>query len=456
MTVAQLLDVRMIERSLRQGGVRPDAAARLAPRFIRQAQALREDGAQNEREAYAFFVPGRIEVLGKHTDYAGGSSLTCATERGFAVVAVPRERNTLHLVDGETGEKSTYAVEADGSEKPTATSGHAETVVRRAARNFPGALQGGDIRFSSNLPRAAGMSSSSAFIVAIFLALRAMSDVSDHPAYQANIASPEDLAHYLGSVENGQTFRGLEGDRGVGTFGGSEDHTAILCSVPGRLRRYAYAPTRLEQTVALPNDFAFVIASSGVVAEKTGGARERYNRAARLADEVAEAWRAATGSKTAHLGELLAQPDFSLPALRRALLDHAVPEASEARIRRFAHFYLEHRLLLPAAVQALTSDKLTAFGRLVYCSQRGAERLLRNQVDETAFLAQQARRLGAIAASAFGAGFGGSVWALVRAGEAEAFAATWAKRYQAAFPEPAQRADFFTEQPGPGAFRLDG
>ncbi|MGI9174434.1 MAG: galactokinase family protein, partial [Rhodothermales bacterium] len=85
-----------------------------------------------------------------------------------------------------------------------------------------------------------------------------------------------------------------------------------------------------------------------------------------------------------------------------------------------------------------------------------AEWLLGNQVEETVFLAQQARRLGAIAASAFGAGFGGSVWALITAGEAEAFAAAWAERYAAAFPEAAQRADFFTERPGPGAFRLDG
>jgi len=32
------------------------------------------------------FVPGRIEVLGKHTDYAGGRSLVCATERGFRFI----------------------------------------------------------------------------------------------------------------------------------------------------------------------------------------------------------------------------------------------------------------------------------------------------------------------------------------------------------------------------------
>ena len=77
----------------------------------------------------------------------------------------------------------------------------------------------------------------------------ALNELGDHPAYRRHITSCEDLAHYLGCVENGQTFGDLAGDRGVGTFGGSEDHTAILCSEPGRLRLYRYAPARFERAV---------------------------------------------------------------------------------------------------------------------------------------------------------------------------------------------------------------
>ena len=54
-----------------------------------------------------------------------------------------------------------------------------------------------------------------------------------------------------------------------------------------------------------------------------------------------------------------------------------------------------------------------------------AERLLGNQVPETISLASTARALGAAAASAFGAGFGGSVWALVPEADAHAFASDW-------------------------------
>ena len=48
-------------------------------------------------------MPGRIEVLGKHTDYAGGRSLTCAAERGFSVAYVPRDDDVLRLVDAQDG-----------------------------------------------------------------------------------------------------------------------------------------------------------------------------------------------------------------------------------------------------------------------------------------------------------------------------------------------------------------
>ena len=69
-----------------------DAAQERADRALAQLT--------NRPGALRLFVPGRIEVLGKHTDYAGGRSLTCAAERGFAVAYLPREDTRLRVVDG--------------------------------------------------------------------------------------------------------------------------------------------------------------------------------------------------------------------------------------------------------------------------------------------------------------------------------------------------------------------
>ena len=461
-TAINVLDLQTINRYLAEGGLSDAAVVRLAPRFVRQAEALRARGAEAGADVCAFFVPGRIEVLGKHTDYAGGSSLTCAVERGFAVVAVPEpedDDHALHVVDTAAGTSAVFELDANGDGRPgdgrpDQGSAYVATVVRRMSRNFPGALRGGRVAFSSDLPPAAGMSSSSALVAAFFLVLRALGEVAAHPAYRAHLRSREALAHYLGCIENGQTFGALRGDAGVGTFGGSEDHTAILCSRPGALRRYAYAPTRPERTVQLPPGLAFVIGASGVVAEKTGAARARYNRAARLATGVAEAWRAFTGRDDPHLGGAVAGPAFTPKAMKQAIEAYDGGAAAEDLTRRFAQFYLENHLILPAATDALEAGNLAGFGRLVDRSQRCAERLLGNQVEETIFLAREARRLGAVAASAFGAGFGGSVWALVWAEEAEAFAAAWSDRYAEAFPERAAHALFLTDRPGPAAFRL--
>lgn len=309
--------------------------------------------------------------------------------------------------------------------------------------------------FSSDLPAAAGMSSSSALIVAVFMALSAINTLPAHPAYRQAITGCEALVEYLGCVENGQTFGALLGDQGVGTFGGSEDHTALCCSLPGLLRQYSYAPTRFEQAVPLPGGYGFALAVSGVTAQKTGAARARYNRAARLAADAAQAWRKATGRDDPHLAAALAGLPFSRALMLEALrAETGSAFAPEALVDRFEHFYTEHQRIIPQAVETLREGDLEAFGHLADQSQQAAERLLKNQVVETVFLARQARRLGAAAASSFGAGFGGSVWALVRDADAEGFLERWADSYADAFPGPAQRAAFFIDRPGPAAFAL--
>ena len=62
----------------------------------------------------------------------------------------------------------------------------------------------------------------------------------------------------------------LGGDLGVGTLGGSQDHTAILCSRPGELRQYGFCPVRFERSVPFPAGHKLVIGVSGIAAEKTG------------------------------------------------------------------------------------------------------------------------------------------------------------------------------------------
>jgi galactokinase len=430
----------------------PAEAERKAVAFDRCGRLL---GRASADALLRVFVPGRIEVLGKHTDYAGGRSLLCAVERGFTIVARPRPDGLVAVTAADTGESFTCRLDATLEPRVGHWSNYPATVVRRIARNFPGARTGADVVFSSDLPPAAGMSSSSALMIGVLAAIVAVNRLTETPAYRAAIEVPLDRAGYAATIENGQTFRTLQGDRGVGTFGGSEDHTAILSCRAGRLARYAFAPVRFEGDAALPEPWVFVVASSGIVAEKTGAARELYNRASRLAGDVLQIWNRTTGRTDSTLEEAVTSQAGARELLIEVLASVRDGEwDSRTLVDRARQFCLESLDLIPGATAALAADDMVAFGDIVARSQEAAEEWLGNQVPETVFLASSARACGAAAASAFGAGFGGSVWALVRRANAPAFVDVWAARYREQFPEAAARAVFVPTRPGPAAFSL--
>jgi galactokinase len=118
---------------------------------------------------------------------------------------------------------------------------------------------------------------------------------------------------------------------------------------------------------------------------------------------------------------------------------------------RLHQFDDESRVIVPAAAAAFGTRDYGALGALVDHSQRLAEDVLANQVPETVALQRIARERGAVAASAFGGGFGGSVWALVERSGAADFLKTWSAEYLSRFPAVRSHAEFFSTTPGDGA-----
>lgn len=398
----------------------------------------------------AWFVPGRIELLGKHTDYAGGRSLLAAVDAGHTIIATARPDRVLSVHSEVVG--GTVTVDLDQREaRPAGADGHwggyVRTVADRLDANFPGRLRGADITISSTLPLAAGMSSSSALVVGLALALIDLAGIAADEAFTAEITTPEQLGEYLGTVENGQSFGALEGYRGVGTFGGSEDHTAMLCGIQDALVQYSFCPVRHERTIAFGPELALVVAVSGVEAEKTGAALGAYNRVSLAVTEILRRWCEDSGREDRTLAAAAASGPAAVTRLRELT-------AEDEYLRgRLTQFLAESERLIPAAGIALEERDLEEFGRLVDESQSGAEQGLRNQVPETIALQRSARELGAHAASAFGAGFGGSVWALVPTDGAEEFGQRWLAAYRAAHPEHSGATASVT-RPGGAARRL--
>jgi galactokinase len=414
---------------------------------VREAIA-RASGAPAD---WCWFVPGRIEVFGKHTDYAGGESLLAAVPRGFVVAARPRSDDRLRVIDARHGE----SVEMDTRDTTQVWRGwtnYVAVTVRRLATNFPGASLGADIAIASDLPRAAGLSSSSALVVGVAVALIRRARLDQRDDWRQAIGTVDDLAGYLGCVENGLTFQSLSGVDGVGTFGGSQDHTAILACQAGHLSRYGFMPVRSLGVTPMPAGWRFVVASSGVHADKAGSVRDRYNRAALAVRALLGVWNEGAGEQAHSLTSALATPDAEARlrhAVRRVVVPDFTPEDLERRLSQLTRELAR----IPLAAAAFASMDADALGALTADSQHDAAHLLGNQVPETNALCALALDSGAVAASAFGAGFGGSVWAVTATADADEFGREWLTRYRAAFPQRTS-AEWFAASPGPGAFEV--
>lgn len=447
-----LQDADRVRQSLTSAGLKATAIGDKPQRFARAAKLVAGPG----REAIAFYVPGRIEVLGKHTDYCGGHSLVTAVERGFCVVASPRADDIVRVHAIDEDEQTEFRLDPELEVAHGTWTNYPMTVARRLARNFDTCRQGADIAFSSDLPIASGMSSSSALIIAAYQVLATVNDLESTQRFTAHVTDDLTRAEYLGTHENGQNFGDLAGDRGVGTFGGSEDHTAILCSRAGHLGLYKYCPTRMIQQIPVADEIVFVVGSSGVVAEKTGSAQELYNRASLRVQALVHAWQGAVpaGADSAtYLAQITAGGEAAVKHLRTAIATgHDGFETAELNVR-LDHFLAEEALLQQAAA-ALGNGDVELFGQYVDQSQELTDTLLGNQVDETRDLARLAREQGALAASAFGAGFGGSVWALVGREEAPDLQRRWRRCYAEAYPTRAEHSEFFVTSPGPAAFAV--
>lgn len=385
------------------------------------------------------FVAGRIEFLGKHTDYCGGRSLVCAIEKGFYVEFQQIKDKQIKLINEDTKEVVSIELTENNLSQTNHWTNYPQTVVNRITQNFKSReLNGVEIKFRSDLPQAAGVSSSSALIVAIFLAISKANNLSEFDEYKANITNNLGLSEYLGCIENGQNFKDLKGEKGVGTFGGSQDHTAILCGKKHHLSRFSFAPVLHEGDFLIPEDVVFVIASSGVTAEKTGLAKEKYNRLSLMVREIVKGF-----DKNLSLVQVVEK--YGLEEVKNSL-------EQKDLINRLAQFYLESFEIIPQVSGYLIQNKIEKIGELIDLSHQNADKFLGNQTPETNFLQKKAREIGALASSAFGAGFGGSVYALVKKNEAEIFLKEWKANYLKKFPQHDQKSEFFITQAGESKF----
>jgi galactokinase len=403
-----------------------------------------------------YVVPGRVELVGKHVDYAGGRSLTCAVDRALRIDAQATPDPALRVDAGAV--RGSVVMPLAASARPTNASWsvYVAAVARRFARDFPHFRRGVSVSIRGDLPEGAGLSSSSALIVALGTALADANDAANDDRWSRVIPNALARAEYFAAIETGAPYGEFAGEEGVGVRGGAQDPIAIICGASDAVSQFSYLPGRLERRIPWPADHVLAIGVSGVHAVKTGNAQRQYNQAAEAMRTLVRRWNSETGRHDETVANALASgPDAAdrLSRIARSPND-ALDVAAEYLAPRLDQFREEVNVIVPGVGDALRDRDWSSLGRLTDRSHALATSALGNQVPETGFLARSARERGAIAASAFGAGFGGAVWAMVREDSSTAFLRAWRADYHIAFPSRAAMAQWIVTKPAEPAREL--
>jgi galactokinase len=371
-------------------------------------------------------APGRVNLMGDHIDYAGLSVLPMALQRHISLLIRPRSDATVRLTsNSEPFPPRTF--EAGPTVPPFAPGdwgNYAKAAVRELARDSSRCL-GFDALVDSTLPIAAGLSSSSALVVAFALAyLHANGRTMAHLELAARMA---------------------EAERYVGTRGGGMDQAICLGGREGAACRIDFEPLRV-QCIAIPRDWKFVVADSGVRAEKSGPARDAYN--ARTTG-IREA-RAAVASALGLTPDTAWRPLLALIG-DEMVLSVAATVLDGVRFRRFRHVVTEANRVRQAE-DAMRRGAIEEFGRLLDASHESLAHDYEVSTAELDRLVALATGAGAAGARLTGAGFGGSVVALCPAPRAADLEDTLLEAYYAPRGlETAARAGLFAARPGGGA-----
>ena len=349
-------------------------------------------------------APGRVNLIGEHIDYCGLPVFPMAIQRSVRIAFDARADREVQLGNRDPGfAASTFTLT---QQIPPARAGDWGNYARAAAQalvqRFP-SLRGIDALVESDLPIAAGLSSSSALVVAMALAILHANGVT---------MAPLELMDLL-----------ARGERYVGTAGGGMDQSIILGAQAGCASRIEFHPLRLTPT-PVPAGWRFIVAWSLVHAEKSGAVQQVYNERTRSSDEARRLLARRLG-----LPESTTYPALLEVGSVEELLEAGSTLAGQFA-RRFRHVVTE-AMRVGQAEAAMAAADLAAFGRLLdasHASLRDDYEVSHPDLDQ---LVELAREAGAAGARLTGAGFGGSIVALCPAGRAAEVLAELEARFYA-------------------------
>jgi galactokinase len=316
------------------------------------------------------FGPGRVNLIGEHTDYNGGLALPFAIDLGVTVQAEPIDGGEIRAEARDLGETDAFPVAA-----PPRGDGWRAFVrgtvaeLRAAGFDVPGAR----LAFSGDLPQGSGLSSSAALEAALCLALLALAGAEE--------PDRTELAKLCSRVENDW----------VGAETGLLDQLAVLRSPDGQALRIDFATLELRPVPLELGDWRLATLESGA---QHSHAASGYN------ERRAECRAACDMLGVEHL----------------SAADPGAAERLPDPLRRRARHVLSENERVDAMVAALAAGELEQAGRLLDASHASLRDDYEASVPEVEAAVAALKRAGAAGARMVGGGFGGSALALLPPG----------------------------------------
>ena len=342
-------------------------------------------------------APGRINLIGEHTDYNGGFVLPCAIDRRIAVAA------------GRDGEASLYSAEFDearplgGEDDSWAKYPRAVLWALREAGHDAGGFHAA---LAGDVPRASGLSSSAAIEAATALALDALFGLG---------LDKKSLARICQRAENGY----------VGVQSGIMDQYASLLGEAGCALLIDCRSLEAE-TVPLDLEGAGLSLLVCDTRVERGLADTGYNDRRAACERAAEA--------------------LGVEALRDAT-EGDLDRLSGEELRRARHVVTENSRVI-RATECLRAKDFEAFGHLMYASHESMRDDYEISTPELDAFVEVAEESGAPGARLTGAGFGGCAIALMPSGNTGMLVAACRRAYaDRGFGEP----EFYEFAPAAGA-----
>jgi len=334
-----------------------------------------------------FFAPGRVNLIGEHTDYNGGFVLPCALQYGTYLLIRKRPDNLVRFATTNFDYKIEYDISKGYVKQQGQWINYPLGIFDQFDKLKIG-LSGFDMLFSGDIPNSAGLSSSASIEMVTAFALASM----------LNVTSLEmtDLVNLSKRSEN--EFIGLDcGIMDMFAVGmGSADHAIFLNCLTLEFKRIPF----------ILNGYKLIIANTN---KKRGLADSKYNERVQECKEAIDAIR--PHIPVNHLGEIGFMQFFKIQEL-----------IEDERVRRRARHVISENQRVLNAVSCLHKNDLLQFGALMNASHES----LRDNYEVTGIeldtLVEEAWKInGVIGSRMTGAGFGGCTVSIVRDDVVEKF-----------------------------------